>query len=85
MNNSNVGWYYDDSTIHSYRVEGILAGTTILQIRDSAGKMGQVVVTVRDPDLSEVSNFILSIDMNWYAILQRTLSGVGISSTEDRE
>jgi hypothetical protein len=52
MNNSNVGWYHDDSTIPSYRVEGLTPGTTFLQIRDGAGKVGQVVVTVTDVDLS---------------------------------
>ncbi len=47
MSNGNVGWYYDNSSIPSYRVRGLTIGTTILQITDRAGKVGQVAVTVQ--------------------------------------
>jgi hypothetical protein len=46
MNNGNIGWYFDNPTIPSYRVRGVTPGTTILQIRDSTGKVAQVVVTI---------------------------------------
>ena len=47
MNNGNVGWYFDNPSIPSYRVRGLLLGTTTLQITDQFGKVGQVTVTVR--------------------------------------
>ncbi len=58
-NNSNVWWSYDNSSIPSYRVRWVSLGSTILQIRDSSGKVVQVRVEVKakvvDPEFQNVS------------------------------
>jgi subtilisin family serine protease/uncharacterized protein YozE (UPF0346 family) len=52
MSNSNVWWYYADYSIPSYRVRGVNVGSTILQIRDSAGQIVQVRVEVKAKEVT---------------------------------
>jgi hypothetical protein len=85
-NNSNVWWSYDNSSIPSYRVRWVSLGSTILQIRDSSGKVVQVRVEVKELDLwldVESKEFLDWFNTWFLSFLDWIKSWLKLSSAED--